>query len=286
MALIPLCAGVGILRKRVWSAYGFAVYTLAQLALLPVVLLRSADSAGALGTVAMTAAFSLGVGLLFLFAGRSLARAGTSSGRAWPWIAVSACVILPLLFVEAFVNPTGSMEDTLLVGDRVLVQRFPPPTPKRGDVMVFVYPIDRKQTFTKRIVGTPGDRIKIVHKTLYRNGAVLNEPYAGHKLDYEDSYRDNFPSEPSTPIFPAAQAMLLKNVVNGEVVVPAGKYFVLGDNRDMSLDSRYWGFVSSGDFIGKPLMIYDSVDQTMDEAMSNSALHRGPTRWNRLFRLL
>jgi signal peptidase I len=94
-------------------------------------------------------------------------------------------------------------------------------------------------------------------------------------LDYEDAYRDNFPSEPNVPLYQPAEEMLRKNVVNGEVVVPPGEYFVLGDNRDQSLDSRYWGFVSAGDLIGSPLLIYDSEEQ-----------RSGHIRWGRYFRVL
>jgi signal peptidase I len=279
MALVPLLAGIGITRRRVWSAWGFALYILAQLAILPVILLRSRNSDAVLGAIAVSAFFSLAVGILFLFAGRAMKAAGATPGHALPWIAVSALVTVPLLFVEAFVIPTGAMEDTLLVGDRILVQRFPGPRPEFGEIMALIYPIDRKQTFIKRIVGLPGDRIRVTNKELYRNGVRLNEPYAVHKLDYIDAYRDNFPNEPNTPLYPPAQEMLAKNVVNGEVVVPPGNYFVMGDNRDQSLDSRYWGFVSEGDFIGRPLIIYDSADQP-------TALHISHTRWNRLFKLL
>jgi len=281
-ALIPLIAGIGILRRRAWSAWGFALYTFAQLLPVAIVLYRSGVLSrssigrtappGAIGAVALAAI----VIPLFLLAGRSLAAAGIQTGRAWPWIAISAVTGLPILFVQAFVVPTATMEDTLLAGDRVLVQRFPKPSPARGDMIVFVYPIDRRQTFVKRVIGLPGDRIRISGKTVYRNGAALDEPYAVHKTDYVDAYRDNFPSEPGVPLYRPAEEMLRKHVSNGEVVVPEGQYFVLGDNRDLSLDSRYWGFISAGDLIGRPLLIYDSEEQSAGRRV----------RWGRLFRLL
>jgi signal peptidase I len=274
-ALIPLIAGIGITRRRVWSAWGFALYTLAQLLPVSLVLFRSTGDRtappGAIGAVALAAVLIP----LFFFAGRSLARAGAKRGRAWPWIAASALTGLPVFFVQAFVVPTASMEDTLLVGDRVLVQRFPKPKPARGDMIVFLYPIDRRQTFVKRIIGVPGDRIRISNKIVYRNGAALAEPYAVHKTGYVDTYRDNFPSEPNVHLYAPAEEMLTKHVRNGEVVVPEDEYFVLGDNRDLSLDSRYWGFIGARDLIGKPLLIYDSEDQAARTV-----------RWGRLFTLL
>ena len=210
---------------------------------------------------------------LFLFAGKALAAAGSKRGWALPWIAVSALLILPFVFVQAFVIPTGAMEDTLLIGDRILVRHFPRINPGRGDLIVFAYPVDRSQTFVKRIIGVAGDRIRISAQIVYRNGTALKEPYAMHKAPYPDSYRDNFPSEPYFALQDAGQQMLKKHVVNGEVVVPEGKYFVLGDNRDNSLDSRYWGFVDSFYVLGKPFLIYDSEEP-----------HR--KRWERFFKLL
>jgi signal peptidase I len=89
------------------------------------------------------------------------------------------------------------------------------------------------EVFTKRIVGVPGDRLRIVNKQLYRNGAAAAEPYAKHATSYVDAFRDNFPSSTNMPrLAPVATAMLRDNVQAGEVVVPPGKYFVLGDNRD------------------------------------------------------
>jgi signal peptidase I len=237
VAMIPLAAGIGIVRQRAWSAYGFAIYCFGQLLVLALVLLRS----GSPGATILTEGFLIPALLipLFLSAGRSLAAAGSQRGWAWPWIALSALTTIPLLFVQPFVIPTGAMENTILIGDRILVQRVPKPNPERGDMVVFVYPIDRRQTLVKRVIGAPGDRIRISGKVVYRNGAALKEAYVVHKTDYEDPYRDNFPSTANIRVEAPAQAMLVQNVVNGEVVVPAGKYFVLGDNRDNSWDSRY-----------------------------------------------
>jgi signal peptidase I len=147
------------------------------------------------------------------------------------------------------------------------------------------------------VIGVAGDRIHLQNKQVYLNGHLLNEPYVVHKLDYLDSYRDNFPSaEPNTPIYPPAQQMLEHNVVSGDVVVPPGYYFAMGDNRDQSLDSRYWGFVPRANIIGKPLVIYWSYNATTEE-LSNPTIGFGhlmdilthfftKTRWDREFRLI
>ena len=282
-ALIPLIAGIGVMRGRAWSAYGFALLCLSSLVLIPVVISRS----GSIGDLVLVAVIALPVGLLFFFAGRALAAGGGERGRAFPWIVLCVLNLVPFIFVGAYSMPTGSMEDTLLVGDYILVRSFPKPNLVRGDMVVFRYPIDRNQTFVKRVIGMPGDRIKLVHKVLYRNGVALNEPYAVHKLDYIETYRDDFPSGETYPgIAPEAVEMLSRNVVNGELVVPADKYFVLGDNRDQSLDSRYWGFVSPDEVIGKPLLIYDSAEATTDQLTGGTGFVRKRTRWDRLFKLL
>ncbi len=232
-------------------------------------------------------------------------------------IAEWAITILLLLFgtttlVQAFVIPTGSMEDTLLIGDHLLVDKLayapggsfskyilPYEEPRDGDIIVFRYPVDITQTFVKRVVGVAGDRIKIINQQVYRNGVKLNEPYVVHKNPYPDSFRDNFPSsEPNLMLLPPAQEMLAHNVVNGEVVVPPNSFFAMGDNRDNSLDSRYWGFVPRGNIIGKPLIIYWSYDASTESLAGSSVdtlFHHfidlgehffTKTRWNRTFRLI
>lgn len=248
-AAIPLFAGIGILRRRSWSAWGFAVYTLAQLIPVALVLVRSGSRPpGAMGAIVL----AVMVIPLFLFAGRSLAAPGVPPGRAWPWIAVSALTTLPVFFVQVMTVPTNAMEGTLLPGDHVLVQRVPKPRPTHGDLVVFIYPIDRRQRLVMRVIGLPGDRIRISGNAVYRNGVALDEPYVFHTND--DA----------------------KPVEEGEVLVPEGKYFVLGDNRDQSVDSRDWGFVDAGDLIGKPLLIYDSEEESGGRRV----------RWSRLFKTL
>ena len=230
------------------------------------------------------------------------------------FVAEWAVTIILLLFgttnlVQAFVIPTGSMEDTLLIGDHLLVDKLayspagavskrilPYTAVRRGDIIVFRYPADIQQTFVKRCIGVPGDRIKLVDKQLVLNGHAVHEPYVYHKTEYIDSYRDNFPSEPNTHVADAASDMLNNHVLGGEVVVPPGFYFAMGDNRDSSLDSRYWGFVPGANIVGKPLIIYWSYDATT-EALSGPMISfdhlldlaqhfPSKTRWRRTFRLI
>ncbi len=224
-------------------------------------------------------------------------------------ITVLLLLFLTTLLVQAFVIPTGSMEDSLLIGDHLLVDKMayspagpiskyilPYEEPKRGDIIVFRYPTDIQQTFVKRCMGVPGDHIKIINKVVYLNGHPLNEPYKVNKTDYIEDYRDNFPSEPNVTLEPGAVKMLENNVVNGEVVVPPGSYFAMGDNRDSSWDSRFWGFVPRQNIIGKPLIIYWSYDRPSDDLDTNSisvhdmldlATHFfSKTRWRRSFQLI
>jgi signal peptidase I len=226
-----------------------------------------------------------------------------------------AITILLLLFgitflVQAFVIPTGSMEDTLLIGDHLLVDKLTfapagkgvswllPYSPvKRGDILVFRYPEDPTQTFVKRVIGEPGDRIRFHEQQLYLNGKAVTENYVRHKSGYIDPYRDNFPSLPNISLSESATLMLDQNVENGELLVPEGFYFVMGDNRDNSSDSRYWGFVPRRLVVGKPLVIYWSFDAPTERWTNGSLLNLqharlllgsffSKTRWERSFRLV
>lgn len=241
-------------------------------------------------------------------------RANSKADPPRGFIAEWTVTIILLLFgtttlVQAFVIPTGSMEDTLLIGDHLLVDKlaYAPPGPvskhllpyediKRGDIIVFRYPVDIRQTFVKRCMGVPGDHIKLVNKQVYLNGKKLDEPYVYHKTEYIDSYRDNFPSEPNVHISESGQDMLEHHLQNGEVMVPPNSYFAMGDNRDSSLDSRYWGFVPRENIIGKPLIIYWSYDAPT-EALANPTIGVDhfidlvehfftKTRWRRTFMLV
>ena len=205
--------------------------------------------------------------------------------------------------VQAYVVPTGSMENNILVGDHMLVDKvgfenggsnwasyvLPHREVKRGDIIAFRYPEDVRQTYVKRVIGVPGDRIRLQDKQVIRNGQRLDEPYVRHSSPGIDDYRDNFPTAPEFYTLGGGRDMFAGHVQDGEVIVPQDTLFVLGDNRDNSLDSRYWGFVPSDYVTGKPLVIYWSYDAPTSDYVEWSfrhvedvALHFfSKTRWDR-----
>jgi signal peptidase I len=206
--------------------------------------------------------------------------------------------------VQAYVVPTGSMEGTIMVGDHMLVDRLSTADPgafghhllpyrevERGDIVAFLYPEDVRQTYVKRIIGVPGDRIRLENGQVIRNGHRLVEPYTQHIAAWPDRYRDNFPQSPDRYLTPRGRDMLAHHVENGEVVVPPGMLFALGDNRDNSLDSRYWGFVPRSYVVGRPLLVYWSYDAPTADLQEWSLRHVVDvaqnffvkTRWNRMF---
>jgi signal peptidase I len=215
--------------------------------------------------------------------------------------------------VQAFKIPSPSMEPTLLVGDHLLVNKFvyggrgawydrflPYRDIQRGDIIVFRFPFDDHAHYVKRVIAVPGDRVKIVDQQVFVNARPLAENYKVHDPAVYDPYGDNFP--PSTRFFPQRNVRsewaddILNHVENGELLIPPQKLFVMGDNRDHSWDSRYWGFVDRESVMGRPLMIYWSVDATSDDYLDRSALGRligfthtlarlpVKTRWARMFR--
>jgi signal peptidase I len=195
--------------------------------------------------------------------------------------------------LQAFKIPTGSMENTLLIGDHLLVNKFifapqsgvlalllPYRDLRRGDVVVFKFAPTDEQTepgehFVKRVIGIPGDHIRIFHRQVFVNGQAQNEPYVRHDPAYADELRpgDDFPPPDSEYLSGATSAWdaeISGAVKNGELVVPSGKYFVMGDNREQSWDSRFWGFVSRSVVSGRPLLIYWSFETPRDEYLHNS----------------
>jgi signal peptidase I len=233
------------------------------------------------------------------------------AGFVAEWTVTILLLVFGITFVlQSFVVPTSSMEDTILIGDHMFVDKlaFSPPGPvskyllpytpvKRGDVIVFRFPLNIKENYIKRVIGVPGDRIRIANKQVFLNGRLIEEPYVVHKTSYYDSYRDNFPSEPNTNVSLEAREMLSNNVVNGELVVPPRAYFAMGDNRDNSLDSRYWGFVPQENVIGKPVIIFWSYDAPTDRLADPNFISLehildlvqnffSKTRWSRTFQLI
>jgi signal peptidase I len=204
--------------------------------------------------------------------------------------------------LQAYVVPTGSMEGSLRVGDHMLVDRvaFAEPGPfgrgilpyrelARGDIVCFLFPEDIRQTYVKRVIGLPGDRVRLDHGEVIRNGSRLIEPYTQHIATLPDAYRDNFPLPPGVETTPRGRDMLEHHVFNGEVRIPPDTLFVLGDNRDNSLDSRYWGFVPRSYVVGKPLLVYWSYDAPTAELTEWTVSHLldlaqhffTKTRWER-----
>jgi signal peptidase I len=203
------------------------------------------------------------------------------------FLASLAAVLVTGLFIitfilQAFEIPSSSMEDTLLIGDHVFVNReqFAPNTKwvgpllpyreiKRGDIVVFLSPAEPGLYVVKRIMGIPGDRIHLRDGVLYRNGEKLVEPYVQHKGPvFYDPYRDNFPAVPPSEAYnvsPDWQLLMRSHVDGDDIVIPKDSYFGMGDNRDVSLDSRYWGFIPKENVIGRPMFVYWSFNTPPDQ---------------------
>ena len=184
--------------------------------------------------------------------------------------------------VQAFKIPSQSMEPTLLVGDHLLVNKFifegrgawyekllPYRPIRRGDIVVFKFPFDDHPHYVKRVIGLPGDRIRIVNQKVYVNKERLEGPYVVHDPLSDDPFGDNFPPVSrysiESGVRPEWGARLMDYVDHRDIVVPPRRYFVMGDNRDRSWDSRYWGFVDRDAIMGRPLVIYWSVDATSED---------------------
>ena len=236
------------------------------------------------------------------------------------FLASLAAVLVTGLFIitfilQAFEIPSSSMEDTLLIGDHVFVNReqFAPPTRwlgpvlpyrdiHRQDIVVFLSPSERGLYVVKRIIGVPGDHIHLRDGVVYRNGQKLEEPYVLHSGPvFFNPYRDNFPAvEPSDfdNLFPDWEASLKQYIQGDDIVVPPDSYFAMGDNRDVSYDSRYWGFIPRQNLIGRPMFIYWSFETPRDQYLQKELSQRlsflgrvvihffDETRWRRTFRVV
>jgi signal peptidase I len=221
------------------------------------------------------------------------------TGGDWPATiqSVAGTVVIAIFavtfIVQAFTIPSESMEKTLLIGDYLLVDKFcygdsgfwnyllPYRKVQRGDVVVFHYPVNPSQHFVKRVVAIPGDHLRLINKRVYINGAPLHESYVQHIAPDREPYRDDFPRT-DVPAFEVTARWwqeMRKLVEDHQLIIPEGHYFVLGDNRDDSKDSRYWGFVPRENIIGRPLLIYWSAGNL------NNDLPASPTMGDRLYHL-
>jgi len=229
---------------------------------------------------------------------------------------VVVALFLLTFVLQPFLIPSESMEHTLLVGDFLLVNkqvyapagragslsRFVMPYRKvaRGDIVVFHFPQDPRRYLVKRVVGIPGDRLRIEDGRVTVNGVVLAEPYAAFEPAAPNPFRDNFPGKIYTDpaVDPTWWKQMQSLIHQGELVVPQGEYFVLGDNRNHSNDSRCWGFVPRQEIVARPLFIYFSltrpsttdVQQAADDRLGHdrelSAKLTGFARWKRIFRVI
>jgi signal peptidase I len=195
-----------------------------------------------------------------------------------PVLEIVAVAIFFLTFVvQPFRIPSASMQPTLQVGDCLLMDKqsfaaegplhrlLPPSTIHRGDLVVFHFPVpnpnEPELQLVKRIVGLPGDRIRLRQGRVLLNGQPLAEPYAFYSPTQPDTFRDDFPQlrELDPNVDPRWWIALRRTIAYNEITVPPGQFFVLGDNRNNSEDSRYWGFVPQHDIVGRPLLVYFSA---------------------------
>ena len=217
--------------------------------------------------------------------------------------------------LQAFEIPSSSMEDTLLIGDHVFVNReqfaaathwmgpqLPYRSIRRGDIVVFLSPEEPGLFVVKRIIGVPGDRIHLRDGVVYRDGQRLDEPYAQHKMGDYNPYRDNFPAVPPSDQYGVRNEKWMQEMPShlqgDDVVVPPDGYFAMGDNRDVSYDSCYWGFIPKPNVIGRPMFIYWSFITPPDQYQMRSAGDRfaflahivihffDETRWSRTLRIV
>ena len=227
-------------------------------------------------------------------------------------VTVVVALFLLTFVLQPYLIPSESMEHTLLVGDFLLVNKqvYAPEGPlsrwmlpyrevERGDIVVFHHP-QPHPFLVKRVVGLPGDRLRIEDGRVTVNGLMLDEPYAAFEPVPPNPFRDNFPASVYTDpqIDPVWWKQMQSLTRNGELIVPAGQYFVLGDNRNHSEDSRFWGFVPRTQIVARPLVIYFSlsrpsstdVQQAADDRLGHdrelSAKLVGFARWKRIFRVV
>ncbi len=230
---------------------------------------------------------------------------------AWLLTLVVAALFLNAFVLQPYLIPSESMERTLLVGDFLLVNKqvFAPPDSisrwflpyrdvTRGDIVIFHHP--QHPYLVKRVVGIPGDRLRIEDGRVMVNGVALDEPYAAFEPAAPNPFRDDFPAQVYTDpeVDPVWWKQMQSLTRDGELVVPEGEYFVLGDNRNHSTDSRYWGFVTRREIVARPLVIYFSLtrssttdvrkaaDDRLGHESELSARLTGFARWKRIFHVV
>jgi signal peptidase I len=230
--------------------------------------------------------------------------------------------IIVALFILTFlaqpmVIPSESMEHTLLVGDFLLMNRSALAPPgiwrrilpytgvERGEIVTFHSPLNPREFLVKRVIGLPGDRLRIDGGQVFVNGQLLTEPWATFEPTAANPYLDHFPTQNYTDpgVDPGWWKQLQSDTHEGQLVIPDGQYFMMGDNRNHSRDSRYWGFVSRSQIVARPLVIYFSltkpsrtdVQQASDDRLleerrgqdSDLSAHlKGFARWRRIFRVV
>jgi signal peptidase I len=248
--------------------------------------------------------------------GKEAPKARKPSETTVEFVASLAEVLVTGLFIvtfilQAFEIPSSSMEDTLLIGDHLFVNReqFAPPTRgvghlmpyrdvHRDEIAVFLSPEQPGLFLVKRIIGVPGDRIHLRDDVVYRNGEKVVEPFVRHKRE-PNPYTENFPSLPPMEAYGVRNrkwAQELPSHIQGDdIVVPPNSYFAMGDNRDVSYDSRFWGFVPRANLIGRPMFIYWSFVTPDDQYemrgigdrlgfLAHIIIHFfDETRWSRTF---
>jgi signal peptidase I len=236
------------------------------------------------------------------------------------FLASLAGVLVTGLFIitfvlQAFEIPSSSMEDTLLIGDHVFVNReqFATPTRWMGPLMpyrdvhrdeiaVFMSPEQPGLFLVKRIIGIPGDHIHLRDDVVYRNGEKLVEPFVRHKREEHNPYTDNFPAVPPSEAYGVRNEKwaqeLPSHIEGADIVVPPDSYYAMGDNRDVSYDSRFWGFVPRENLIGRPMFIYWSFETPDNQYemrgmgdrlgfLAHIIIHFfDETRWSRTFRIV
>lgn len=266
-------------QQRAWAAIAGVCFLLAP---LPI----AATHVPSAQTAAFAGACLVEILLSFFLAQAAIELWHDPANRGpLPWAPLAAVFVVFWIVFQPFAITGGSMQNTIIPGDQLLVETATwrlGRTPDLGQIVVVQYPLDRKQRFVKRVVAGPGDRIHIRDRQLFRNGEPVPEPYAVYTAS-PDTLRDNFPSSSPIQLASAAEDMLRYHVRDGDVLVAEGKYFVLGDNRDDSLDSRHWGFLSANDIAGSPVLIYGSYDPRKRAALGDSIRN---LRWDRMGKLV